>query len=110
MRCAMLLSVAATSALPLSACTAVVENRVETALVNAGVPAGMAGCMAPAWANRLSVEQIRGIQSFANNVRVERSRLTVIRLIEHVRNWNDPQALAVVTTSAARCALGQARL
>jgi hypothetical protein len=101
----MLLLVAATSALSLSACKAVVQNKVETALVDAGVPAGMAGCMAPIWANKLSVEQIRGIQNFATNVRVERGRLTVGRLLEYVRKWNDPQALTVVTTSAARCAL-----
>ena len=44
MRLTMLLLVSATSALSLSACRTVVQNRVEMALVDAGVPAGMAGC------------------------------------------------------------------
>ena len=104
MRYSMFLLIGAAATL-IPACRAVVENRVETALVDAGLSAGMAGCMAPRWANRLSVEQIRGIQRFANNVRAEGGQLTAGRLIDHARSWNDPQALGVVVTSAARCAL-----
>ena len=101
---ALLALIAAAAAIALSGCNAVVENRVETALVEAGVPAGMAECMAPMWADRLSVEQIRGIQRFANNVREEGGQLTVGRLIDHARGWNDPEAMLVVTTSTTRCA------
>ena len=89
----------------LSGCSTVVENRVETALVEAGVSPAMAGCMAPMWADRLSVEQIRGIGRFADNVRSEGRQLTVAALIEHARAWNDVRALEVVVSSAARCAL-----
>jgi hypothetical protein len=88
-----------------SACSAVVENRVETALAQAGVPAGMASCMAQIWAEDLRVEQIRGISRFAGRVRAERQTLTIPPLIGHVGEWNDPEALGVVTSSAARCAL-----
>jgi uncharacterized protein YcfL len=84
-------------------CESVVEDRVEDGLTAAGVPAGMATCMANIWAQDLSVEQIRGISRLASRVQAERSTLTVGRLIEHVRT-NDPEALSVVTTSAARCA------
>ena len=94
----------AAAGLSLCACTTIVENRVETALADAGVPAGVAECMAPRWANRLSINQIRGIQQFANNVRAEGEQLTVSRLVSHARSWNDPRALLVVTASAARCA------
>lgn len=89
----------------LAACSTVVENRVETGLVEAGLPLGLSSCMAEIWADDLSVDQIRSIQRFANAVRNEDERLTVGRLIGHVGDWNDPQALAVVTTSAARCAV-----
>lgn len=88
----------------LSACTAIVGGRVESALVDAGVPAGMAECMAPKWADRLSVSQIRGIQRFANALRAEGRSLTVGKLVGHARTWNDPNALWVVTDAAARCA------
>ena len=86
-------------------CATVVESRVETALVDAGIPSGMAGCMAEIWADDLSVNQIRGISDFADNVRDDGDELTVRRLLGHVREWNDAEALAVVTTSAARCAI-----
>ena len=92
-------------AMLLAACSTVVEERVESGLADAGVPVSMASCMAGIWADELSVEQIRGISRFASQVRAERQTLTVGRLIDHVRDWNDPQALGVVTTSAARCAL-----
>ena len=99
-------ALAAGAVLLAGACTAVVEDRVETGLIEAGLPAGMATCMADIWAEELSVEQIRGIAQFASRVREERQTLTVARLIEHARQWNDPAALGVVSTSAARCALG----
>lgn len=93
----------AISALSLASCTAVVGDRVESALIDAGVPPAMAECMAPLWADRLSVSQIRGIQRFANDVRAEGRSLTAGRLLDHARTWNDPEALLVVASSAARC-------
>src|SRR5690349_10350914 len=84
----------------LGGCTAVVEDRVETRLADAGVPAGMAACMAEIWASELSVAQIKRIGEFASRVKAERATLTVPRLIDQVREWNDPQALGVVTSSA----------
>lgn len=89
----------------LSACATVVENRVESGLVDAGLSRQMAGCMAEIWAEDLSVGQIRGISRFADAVREDGGGLTVGRLVGHVRKWNDAEALGVVTTSAARCAI-----
>lgn len=104
MRKAITFAAAAAAAVSLPACNAVVENRVEKALVDAGVPPGLAGCMAPIWTERLTVAQLRGIQQFANDVRAEGGQLTAAKLIDHARSWNDPDALLVVTTSAGRCA------
>ena len=93
------------SSLALAAgCSAVVENRVEAALTNAGVPAAPAACMAAIWAERLSVGQLQRIQRFATDVRAEGRQLSLLGLVGHVRSWNDPEAMLVVTTSAARCA------
>lgn len=89
-----------------SGCSTIVESRVETELAEAGVPSRMASCMAEIWADDLSVAQIRGISRFANSVKEEGRNLTVRALINHVRDWNDAEAFAVVSTSAARCALG----
>ncbi|MET1753978.1 hypothetical protein ABVV53_00645 [Novosphingobium sp. RD2P27] len=90
-------------ALSLASCAAVVGDRVESALIDAGVPPAMAECMAPQWADRLSVSQIRGIQRFAKDVRADGRSLTAGRLLEHARTWNDPEALMVVASSAAQC-------
>ncbi len=91
--------------LPLaSACATVAEQRVESGLAEAGVPLGIATCMADIWAEELSIQQIRRISRFADSMRDKDSRLTVGRLVTHVREWNDPEAMAVVTGSAARCA------
>lgn len=89
----------------LVASCATVEQRVENGLTEAGVPAGMASCMATIWEDELSVKQIRKIGSFASEVREEQQPLTVSRLVSYVREWDDPQALGVVTSSAARCAV-----
>ena len=89
----------------LAGCSAVVEQRVETRLEEAGIRPAMASCMAEIWADKLSVSQIKKISRFAGAVQAERGTLTVGRLISHIGEWNDPQALGVVTTSAARCAL-----
>ena len=99
------MSAFALAALTVSGCTTIKENRVESALVEAGISAGMAGCMAEIWADDLSVGQLRGISRFADSIKEDGRSLTVGRLVAHVREWNDPEALGVVTTSAARCAL-----
>lgn len=85
-------------------CASIAKRRVETELAEAGIPANTSRCMAEIWASELSTGQIRGIGRFANAVRDEGRTLTLGRLIGHAREWNDAQALQVVTTSAARCA------
>lgn len=98
-------ALSASALLLLGACQAVVEDRVETRLAAAGVPAAMASCMAGIWASELSVAQIKRIGDFAGQLKEQRQTLTVAGLLDQVRAWNDPQALGVVTASAARCAL-----
>ena len=44
-------------------CATAVEQRVESGLTEAGVPADMASCMAGIWTEQLSVSQIRGFRA-----------------------------------------------
>ena len=90
--------------LVLASCQTIVSDRVEDALADAGVPRGMADCMGDIWADDLSVAQIRGIANFADRIKADGNRLTATRLVRHVRDWGDPEALGVVTYSTARCA------
>ncbi|MGB3167827.1 MAG: hypothetical protein WBA68_13740 [Alteraurantiacibacter sp.] len=102
--CALFMPTMTAGALLLAGCQTIVSERVEDSLVEAGVPRGMAECMGDIWADDLSIDQIRGIQRFAKSVKAERRQLTAGRLIAHTREWNDLEALGVVTTSTARCA------
>ncbi|RPF71824.1 hypothetical protein [Aurantiacibacter spongiae] len=65
---------AALFALLLGGCETIIKNRVETALVDAGLPSGMANCMSEIWADDLSVSQIKGISDFADAVKDEGGR------------------------------------
>lgn len=88
----------------LPGCAAFAEHRIEASLTDAGIPSRVASCMAQAWTKELSVEQLRRISDFAEASRIERQKLTVPRLIGYIGASNDPAAMAVIATSAARCA------
>ncbi|MFN3944730.1 MAG: hypothetical protein ACK4K7_07360 [Allosphingosinicella sp.] len=89
----------------LSACAAPFEGRIARNLSEAGLPRGMADCMAAIWVDRLSVFQLREISRLSSDLRAEGRALTVGRLVERVRQVDDPVIFEVVSTSAARCAL-----
>ena len=95
---------AITAALLLAGCASVTEQRVESSLSDAGVPPQMASCMAGEWVDRLSTEQIKDVSRFAKRLKRDRERMTVSRLVDHVAAWNDPEAMVVISTSAATCA------
>jgi hypothetical protein len=93
--------------LAMSACAQPFEGRVATRLHEAGIPRGMADCMAHRWVKRLNVFQLRKIQRLTDDIKRARGegRLTVPRLIDRVRRVDDPEIFEVVSKSAAACAL-----
>lgn len=93
--------------LAIAGCAQPFEGRIANRLNEAGLSRPMAECMAGRWVDRLSVFQLRKIQSLTEDLKRERSagRLTVVRLIDRVRALDDPEIVEVVSTSAARCAL-----
>lgn len=90
-----------------SGCAQPFEGRVASRLTEAGLSRPMADCMARRWVDRLNVLQLRKISSLSEDLGKERSRgkLTVGRLIERVREVNDPEIFAVVSSSSLACAL-----
>jgi len=88
-----------------ASCAQPFEGRVAQRLHQAGIPHGMADCMAKRWVDRLSVSQLRRIQSVTDDLKRERAqgRLTVVRLIERVRAIDDPEIFEVVSTSPTVC-------
>jgi hypothetical protein len=91
----------------LAACAQPFEGRIASRLAEAGLSRPMAECMAKRWVKRLNVVQLRKISALAENLGKEHSQrqLTVGRLIERVREVNDPEILEVVSTSSIACAL-----
>jgi hypothetical protein len=89
------------------ACAQPFEGRVATRLTEAGLPRGMADCMAERWVDRLSVFQLRKIQALTDDLKRERSqgRMTVVKLVERVRAVDDPEIFEVVSKSASVCTL-----
>lgn len=93
--------------LMLGACAQPFEGRVATRLHEAGLPQAMSDCMARRWVDKLNVFQLRKIQRLTDDLKRQKShgRLTVIRLIDSVRQMDDPEIVEVVSTSTVLCSL-----
>ena len=91
-------------ALGLSAC-ATPETRVRTGLVDAGLPDETARCMASYMVDRLSITQLRRLQSLASVKDTDLSRITLNRFLHKVRGLGDAELIAVTGKAALRCSI-----
>lgn len=91
--------------LALAGCSQPFEGRIAERLTEAGLKRPMAECMAERWVKRLNLLQLRKIQTMAGGLRDERGELTAGRLIQRVRELDDPEIVEVVTRSTLVCAL-----
>jgi hypothetical protein len=81
------------------------ESRVRTALINAGLNKPVANCMAGRMVERLSLWQLnklRGLQKLRDKKVRE---LTIEEFVKRSRALQDPEILAVISSSAVVCAL-----
>ncbi|MDE2403310.1 MAG: hypothetical protein KGM17_01155 [Sphingomonadales bacterium] len=76
------------------------QNRVEVALVNAGLSQPLSECMARRMAEKLSIGQLRRLQALGVEKR------TYGDYINAVRNVHDNDALEVLLSSFALCKSG----
>ncbi|OYW88295.1 MAG: hypothetical protein B7Z20_02905 [Sphingobium sp. 32-64-5] len=90
-------------ALGLSACASP-ENRLRTRLIDAGLPDRTASCMAEYMTDRLSLTQLRRLQSLASVPRVDYRRITLAEYLHKVRALQDAELIAVTGKAALRCA------
>lgn len=88
----------------LAAC-ATPESRVRTALLDAGLSQPVASCMADRMVDRLSLLQLRRLQSLSSLKGVRVGDLTVSELLRRVRALGDPEILTVVSTAGLGCAI-----
>ena len=83
-----------------------VEDRLEDEMVAAGLPQPMAECMAGRMADRLSIGQLRKLESLRPEEGEADIPLNIAEFLERVRRVDDPEVLEVSATSAAICAFG----
>ncbi len=88
----------------LSAC-ATPEARVRTGLVKAGIPDETANCMADYMVDRLSITQLRRLQSLASVKNVDYERITLKDFLYKIRALEDPELIAVTGKAALRCSI-----
>lgn len=93
------------AALLLSSCSGLSpESRLRAGLVEAGLSPKMAGCMAGRMADRLSIGQLRKLQSVASLRKSHTEDLTIDHFIRKVRALHDPEIIAVTSKAAFICA------
>ncbi|WP_261936777.1 hypothetical protein [Sphingomonas bisphenolicum] len=90
--------------LPLSACASLSpESRLRAGLEEAGLSPRMAGCMAERMVDRLSLTQLRRLQSLASLRKSHSGKISVDQLLHKVRALQDPEIFAVTSISALAC-------
>ena len=85
----------------------VVEWRVKSALVESGLSEKRAGCMAARMVDRLSVAQLRKLQTDIAALEDGAAKPTSVgEVIALVRRVGDAETVAVTVSSAGLCAIG----
>ncbi len=92
------------SLIALAGCVATPEQRVRVALVDAGVPNGVAGCMAKRMVAKLSIDQLRELKRLAALARQDGDeKMTPKRILDKVGAIGDPQIVKVTSRAAIGC-------
>lgn len=79
------------------------EARVRGALLNAGLSPPLASCMAERMVDRLSIAQLRRLQSLSSLKRENVGELTVGEFLDRARVIGDPELLTVMSTVGLGC-------
>lgn len=84
----------------------IAESRVRSALVEAGLSGRNAECMAGRMVERLTIAQLRKLESLKARGDERARPVTIGEYIERVRRVGDVEVLAVTASSAGLCAAG----
>lgn len=95
-----------TSSVLLASCASLSpESRLQSGLVDAGLSPRMATCMAEKMVDRLSLGQLRQLQSLASLRKSHMADMPLDQFLHKVRALDDPQIFLVTSKAAIRCAL-----
>lgn len=96
---------AAIMALCITGCVgSIAESRVRSGLVDAGLSDTMAACMAKPMADRLTIGQLRKLQSLGAIRNSQKRGLTIAQFLRNVRALQDAEIVAVTGKAAVDCA------
>ena len=84
----------------------IAESRVRSALVEAGLSDKNANCMAARMVDRLTIGQLRKLESLKARPGERERPVTIAQYIERVRRVGDSEVIAVTASSAGLCAVG----
>ena len=85
----------------------VVESRVQSALLDAGLGERTASCMAGRMTDRLSISQLHKLEELKRPSEARREA-SLADYLERVRRVGDAEVIAVTASSAALCRTGLA--
>lgn len=97
------LTLAATVTFALAAC-ATPENRVKTALLQAGLSESVSSCMAERMTDRLSISQLQKLAQAGRDAGPV-GNMSLGELSTRVRAIGDPEIVSVVTSAGVGCAI-----
>lgn len=97
-------SIILAGAAALGAC-ATPETRLRNGLVSAGLPRPVAGCMAERMVDRLSLTQLRRLESLSGLKDERIEELTLGQFWRRVRALRDPEILSVTTRAGLSCSI-----
>jgi len=93
-------------ALALTACSTISpEVRVRTKLIEAGLKPRVAGCMAERLVDRLSLTQLRRLQSLGGLGKHDVGTMSLEDVVHRLRALNDPEIVSVVLKAGIGCSI-----
>jgi hypothetical protein len=93
------------AALALAGCGAVYENRIESALVSAGVREPVATCVAERMVDQLSKSQIHDIARLKSRVHKDRPKMNILELLRRHGGELDTHTVSVLTRAGLVCSV-----
>jgi hypothetical protein len=97
--------VAIVSAVLLGACGAVAENRITTALTDAGLSKPVSNCIADRMVDKLSLAQLRSISRLKDKSGERPRDMGIAEFLVRHRSDLDPEVYAVIAKAGVGCAL-----
>ena len=96
----------AACALPLAGCGTVAENRITTALTDAGLSEPVSSCIADRMVDRLSMAQLRSISRLKDKAGERPKEMGLPAFLLAHRSDLDPEVYSVIARAGVGCALG----